>query len=214
MKKLAIFDFDGTLFNTVDDVIICFNEALTINKFPTLTYEEYIERLGGNIDEITSLILKDKNTAENIELIKKTYGELYSTSTKENSLPFPQMHDILHALQDKGILIAINSNRTTDSIKYFVEKHFSDVTFSSIEGHNPAYPSKPHPCGVKRMRKKLNVSKDESIYIGDSITDIKTAKNAKIDCLIVRWGYGNQNAYEDAYPLEIIDEPSQILKYF
>lgn len=214
MKKLAIFDFDGTLFNSVDDVVICFNEALAINDFPTLTHDEYIERLGGNIDEIISLILNDQSTSENIELIKKTYAELYSRSKKDNSHPFPGIHELLKDLQDKGVILTINSNRGNESLAFFVQRHFSDIDFSAIEGHDPDFPSKPNPYGVNGIMNGMGFSNDETLYIGDSATDIKTAQNAQIDCLIVRWGYGNQDDYENDYPLEVIETPSQIIKYF
>lgn len=214
MKKLAIFDFDGTLFNTVDDVIINFNRALKANGFPTLTREEYIERLGGNIDEIVSLILNDRNTPENIELIKKEYGKLYADSKKENSKPFPDILNLLRDLERKDVLIAINSNRTTPSIKLFVEKYLSGIDFLEIEGHNPNYPSKPSPLGVNRIIAKADVSLDEAIYIGDSKTDIKTAQNAGIDCVIVKWGYGNQKDYENEYILGAVDSICEILNYF
>ena len=214
MKKLAIFDFDGTLFNTVDDVIINFNVALKANGFPTLTREEYIERLGGNIDEIVSLILNDRNTPENIELIKREYGKLYADSKKENSKPFPDVLDLLMDLERKDVLIAINSNRTTPSIKQFVEKYLPDIDFLEIEGHNLDYPSKPSPFGVNRIIEMAGVSLDEAIYIGDSKTDIKTAQNAGIDCVIVKWGYGNQKDYENEYIMGAVDSICEILNYF
>lgn len=214
MKKFAIFDFDGTLFDSIDDVVMCLNEALSRQGFPTLTHDEYVKRLGGNIDEIVSMVLKDNSTAENIELVKRTYWEIYGASAKENTLPFEGMKEVLLELQDRDIQLAIHSNRSTDSIRYFIDKHWPDIDFAAIEGHNPAYPSKPRPCAVKRMRRKFKVTKDEQIYIGDSSTDIQTAKNAEIDCLIVKWGYGFQEDYENDYPLEIIVEASQILKYF
>ena len=214
MNKLAIIDFDGTLFNTVDDVIINFNVALKANGFPTLTREEYIERLGGNIDEIVSLILNDRNTPENIELIKREYGKLYADSKKENSKPFPDVLDLLMDLERKDVLIAINSNRTTPSIKQFVEKYLPDIDFLEIEGHNLDYPSKPSPLGVNRIIEKAGVSLDEAIYIGDSKTDIKTAQNAGIDCVIVKWGYGNQKDYEDEYIMGAVDSICEILNYF
>lgn len=210
MKRLAIFDFDGTLFDSVHDVIICFNKALSMNGFPTLTCEEYIERLGGNIDEIVSLILKDKNSKENIELIKKDYQRLYDNSNKENTLPFPNSLEVLKELQEKNILLAINSNRTTDSIKYFVDKFFKEIDFISIEGHNPDYPSKPNPYGVNNIIKKANAGLDEVIYVGDSKTDIKTAENANIDCILVTWGYGNQADYKNDYVLKVIDDICQL----
>ena len=211
MKKLVIFDFDGTLFDSVDDVVICFNEALSMHNFPTLTKKEYLEVLGGNIDEVVSLILKDRNSKENMELIKETYGELYSNSDKRNTLPFPNSGDVLRKLQERNIFIAINSNRSTDSIKYFVNEFFSDIDFVLIEGHNPEYPSKPSPIGVENIVKKAGVSLDEAIYVGDSKTDIKTEKKAKIDCILVSWGYGSENDLKDDSVLEVIDDIDQLL---
>ena len=212
--KLAIFDFDGTLFNSVDDVIICFNKALTLLGFPTLTREEYIERLGGTIDEIISLVLKDNNTPENIDILKKTYLELYNSSKKENTIPFPKAHDLLKSLKEKNVLLAINSNRLNYSLNYFVEKFFSDIDFVLIEGQDNISPPKPHKFGVEKIIKKSGLSKSEVIYIGDSNTDIETAKNAGIECIIVKWGYGNQNDFNNDYILECVDDFSQLLKYF
>lgn len=214
MKKLAIFDFDGTLVDSVHDVIICFNEALTICDFPTLTREEYLDCLGGNIDEIISLILKDNNTAENIEMLRKTYEKIYYSSKNDLTCPFPGVHELLKSLMDKGILLAINSNRKNDSLQIYSDRFFSDIDFLAIEGHNPDYPSKPSPCAVQRIMEKCNVTKDECIYIGDSITDIRTAQNAEIDCLLVTWGYGRDDAFESDYPLDVVDEAFQIINYF
>ena len=214
MKKLAIFDFDGTLFNSVDDVVICFNQTLEIYNFPTLTKEEYFECLGGNIDEIVSLVLGKNNSVENIEKVKKTYLDLYNPSPKEHTLPFPEAHECLKKLQEKGVLLAVNSNRLNYSLKYFVEKFFKDIDFVLVEGHNEDYPSKPNPFGVENILRKANVGLDEAVYIGDSKTDIETAQNAGMDCIVVKWGYGNQKDYENDYILEAVDEFDDILKYF
>lgn len=210
MKKLYIFDFDGTLVDTVDDVVICLNKALETHDFPTLTGSEYVERLGGNINEIVSLVLKDQNTPENIETVKETYIPIYDESPKDNSVPFDGVNDLLEKLQDKGLLIAINSNRTTDSIRYFTDKFLKDIDFVLIEGHNENYPSKPSPIGVNKILEKANVNIDEAIYIGDSKTDVATAKNAGIDCVIVTWGYGDEEAYLDDYPMTVVDDISQL----
>ena len=214
MKKLAIFDFDGTLVDSVHDVIICFNEALTFHDFPTLTREEYLDCLGGNIDEIMSLILKENSTAENIEMLRKTYEKIYYGSKNDLTCPFPGVHDLLKSLQDNEVLLAINSNRKNDSLQVYAERFFSDIDFLAIEGHNQDYPSKPSPYAVQRIIEKCNVAKDECIYIGDSITDIRTAQNAEIDCLLVSWGYGRDDAFQSEYPLDVVDDASDILKYF
>ena len=214
MKKLAIFDFDGTLFNSVDDVVICFDKTLEIYNFPTLTKEEYFECLGGNIDDIVSLVLGKNNSVENIEKVKKTYLDLYNPSPKEHTLPFPEAHECLKKLQEKGVLLAVNSNRLNYSLKYFVEKFFKDIDFVLVEGHNEDYPSKPNPFGVENILRKANVGLDEAVYIGDSKTDIETAQNAGMDCIVVKWGYGNQKDYENDYILEAVDEFGDIQKYF
>ena len=89
-KKLAIFDFDGTLVDSVHDVVDCFNATLTKYNFRNLTREEFLKYLGGNIDEIVSLILEEENTPENIEMVKDTYLNMYYSSDKEKSVPFPK----------------------------------------------------------------------------------------------------------------------------
>lgn len=214
MKKLAIFDFDGTLFNSVDDVVICFNKALKIHDLPTLSREEYFECLGGNIDEIVSLVLHENNTAENVEKVKKTYLDLYNPSPKENTLPFPNAHGCLKELQKNGVLLAVNSNRLDYSLNYFVERFFDDIDFVLIEGHKEGSPSKPSPVGVENIIEKANVCPEDAVYIGDSQTDITTAQNAGIDCIVVKWGYGNQNDYENKYILKAVEEFGEILEYF
>jgi phosphoglycolate phosphatase len=214
MKKLAIFDFDGTLFNSVDDVVICFNKTLEKFNFPILTKEEYFECLGGNIDEIVSLVLGANSTPENIEKVRTYYLDIYNPSKKENTLPFEGSYEILKELQAKGVLLAVNSNRLTYSLEYFVEKFFKDIDFVLVEGHDEENPSKPHPYGVNRIVEKANVSLDDVVYIGDSKTDIQTAKNAGIDCIVVKWGYGNKYDWENDYILESVEEFGEILKYF
>ena len=214
MKRLAIFDFDGTLMDSVDDVVISFNKALAMYDLPTLTREDYIGYLGGNIDDIVSLVLRDKNTPENMESFKKVYLNIYESSKKDATVPFPESHETLERLQENGVLLAINSNRFTYSIEYFASIFFDDIDFIEIEGHELDFPSKPDPYGINKIMNEADVNPDEAIYIGDSITDIETAKNAGIDCVIVKWGYGNSHDWENEYILEAVDDFSEIFKYF
>ena len=214
MKKLAVFDFDGTLLDSVDDVVIAFNRALSMYNRPTLTREDYIGYLGGNIDEIVSMVLGDKSTPENVESFKRVYLDFYESSKKEATLPFPGAHDVLERLQEKDVLLAINSNRFTYSIEYFASRFFDDIDFVAIVGHEMDFPSKPDPYGINKILKEANVSPDDAIYVGDSITDIETARNAGVDCVIVKWGYGNESDWKNDYVLEAVDDFSGILNYF
>lgn len=214
MKRLAIFDFDGTLFDSVSDVVICFNRALSVYGFSTLTREDYIGCLGGNIDEIVSAVLKDNSTQENVEMLKETYLDIYDSSKKELTVPFEHAHETLRQLQENNVLLAINSNRLNYSLKYFADRFFDDIDFVLVEGHDLDFPSKPHPHGVNKIIEKANVGLDEALYIGDSKTDIETAKNAGIDCVVVKWGYGDENDWKNDYVLQAVDEFSQIINYF
>lgn len=213
MKKLYIFDFDGTLFDSISDVMNCFNEVLKSYNFPTLTRDEYVSRVGGNIDEITSAILGDKyNSKENIEMVKSAYEKAYSKSQKLHTKPFEDVVEVLKHLQSEGILLAVNSNRKTDSIKYFTDKYFSDIDFVLIEGHNITYPSKPNPQGVFNIINKAGVDLKDAVYIGDSDKDIQTASNAGVDCILVDWGYGHKEDYENEYVLKVISDIKQLLE--
>ena len=214
MKKLAIFDFDGTLFDSIDDVVVCFNKVLTIYDFPTLTREEYIPCLGGNIDDIVSKVLGENNNPSNLKKVKKTYLDLYNASKKELTIPFKHSHELLKKLQENNILLAINSNRLNYSLNEFADKFFQDIDFVLIEGHDNVNPSKPNPFGVNKIINKANARLDETVYIGDSITDIKTAQNAGIDCVIVKWGYGDENTFNHEYPLKVINDFSQLYEIF
>ena len=95
-----------------------------------------------------------------------------------------------------------------------VEKYYSDIDFVLIEGHKIDFPCKPDPLGVNNILEKANVSSDDAFYIGDSITDIKTAENANVDCIIVKWGYGDETAFNHEYPLKVINNFSQLYGLF
>ena len=210
MKKLAIFDFDGTLFDSIHDVLTCFNKTLTYYNFPTLTRDELIPCLGGNIEEIVSMVLGKNSSPENIEKVKETYLECYNSSPKELTVPFENAHEVLKKLQDKNVLLAVNSNRLNYSLNEFVERYFPDIDFLEIEGHSYENPSKPDPYGVNKIIKKAGVDFTESVYIGDSITDIMTAQNAGIECILVRWGYAQKEDLNNDYPSKVIDDITEL----
>ena len=212
MKKLAIFDFDGTLFDSIHDVLICFNKTLEFYGFPTLTREELIPCLGGNIDEITSLVLGENSSPENVEKVKESYLELYNPSKKELTVPFENAYEVLKRLQDNNILLAVNSNRLTYSLEELVGKYFSNIDFIAIEGHSYGNPSKPDPYGANRIIEKANVDADEAVYIGDSITDIMTAQNAGIDCILVKWGYAKKEDLQNDYPSKVVDDIEELVE--
>lgn len=213
MKKLFIFDFDGTLFNTLDQFAYNMNQALKVHNFPQLTISEYKNVVGGNLEEVISKILGKNSTSENNRKVKESYLKNIEINEDNLTRPFYGINEILKYLQENNTLLAINSNRYTYSIKEYVNKFFNNINFIDIQGHNPPNPSKPDAYGVFEIIKKTSLKKDEILYIGDSVTDVQTAENAGIDCILVDWGYEDSNNLSKANVLKIIHNPFELQEF-
>lgn len=213
MKKLCIFDFDGTILNTMPEVAKCFENALKQTGFPTLTYKEYEQAVGGNIEQCISKILKNNNTPENIQKVKKAYEDNYYNDKNDSAKTYPGIHQLLQQLQQKNIKLAINSNRNADNIKKYNQKFINDIKFKQIKGYNPNLPPKPDPTNLLKIIENTKVTKEETIYIGDTIIDLNTAKNAEVDCIIVEWGQGNIQEIQKENNIKTIKKPEELLQY-
>ena len=189
MKKLVIFDLDGTLIDTLMDAGRCFNKVLEQFGFKTYPLEQYNCLVGGNLEVIFSKLLEEQDrTEEIISKLKNKYREVYSLDPKPNTKPFDGVLDVLKKLNEKNdISIAINTNKSQVLAEKLCENMFSDIEFSGIFGYVDERPSKPDPYAVNELMKINNVLPEETIYVGDSLTDIKTAQNAGIDCIFVNW---------------------------
>lgn len=210
MKKLFIFDFDGTLFNTIEQLVYNMNQALHLHGYPVLTLDEYKLAVGGNVNQVISNVLGSYSSPENIEKVKKTYLEIVEDYEDTLTQPFEDIEEILRYLQENNIQLAINSNRYTYSIKSYVDKFLNNINFIDIQGHEPPNPSKPDAYGINQILQKTNIDKEDVVYVGDSPTDIQTAKNAGIDCVIVTWGYADYNLFDDDYVLKTISKPYEL----
>ncbi len=214
MKKICIFDFDGTLVDTFTDAGIYYNKALEKYGFPIHELEEYKYLMGGSLEEVVTRILpEEERTRENIENVKNEYWSTYPNSKKEKTLPYEGIIDLLTKLQQNNIKLAINTNKKQYMVEKLCEELFPNITFSVIAGNSNEYPPKPDPAGIEMILRKCNCKKEECVYIGDSKYDFETAKNANTDAILVTWG-----AYKKEY--ETIDvvtfvanKPYEIAEY-
>lgn len=205
MKKLYIFDFDGTLVDSIVDSISCVNEVL--KSFNKPTYDK----------DLKTLYYKDfRQFLKDIDAGKETpvypaYTKLYKNYPKVNTHPYDGVVEVLKELESQGKILAICSNRDERYLKEFSKQLFEDIDFKYISGYRKGIPDKPNPYRLNEIIEKENISKDEVLYFGDKDADIAAAENAGIDIILVSYGQGNAEDYSSNYPLKVVDSPYDFL---
>lgn len=217
MKKICIFDFDGTLMNTITDVAICFNETLEKFGYNSHPIELYNNFVGGNLETVIGKLL-DYNqtkiaTEFDIKKIKEYYSNLYLNSKKENTKPYDGIIELLKKLQNDGILLAINTNKKQALTEDLCDKFFNEIHFERVIGYSDNYPSKPNPTAVYDILKCANLEKEEAVYIGDGLSDVKTAENSGIDAIFVEWGQGKEEDKNSSAVKFVAREVEDIYNY-
>ncbi|MGK0256375.1 MAG: phosphoglycolate phosphatase [Arcobacteraceae bacterium] len=190
-KKVVIFDLDGTLIDSIQDIGLCTNlvlERLGQKTHPLDAYQNFVgdgalmllqNALPLNIDKITL------NKA--LLLFKEVYGD----SIHKNTKPYDGIYEMLNILNSSDLKLAILSNKPHEFTVKFIDYFFKDISFHEVHGQKDGVPKKPNPMGIYNISNALNISTNEIIFVGDTPTDIKTAKNAKITSIGVSWGYRN-----------------------
>ncbi|OED30337.1 HAD family hydrolase [Methanosphaera sp. WGK6] len=206
MKKLYIFDFDGMLVDTIKDSIYCVNQALKQCGKPT--YDKNLKNL--YYKEFRQFLVD--NGAPKESEVYHLYNEIYAKYEKPNTKPYNGIIEVLETLHNKNKTLAICSNKEENYLKKYTEKMFKNHNFKYISGHRTGIPDKPNPYRLNEIIKKENIKKEEVIYFGDKDVDIEAARNAGIDMVIVTYGQGNNEDYQQKYPLKVINTPKEILE--
>ncbi len=196
MIKLCIFDLDGTLINSLNDLACAMNHALTKNRFPAHETERYRQMVGNGIS-----VLADRAVAASAEhytpsvkeAILSDFSAYYTAHCLDHTVPYPEIPSVLSDLDKAGILCAVNSNKPDHFTKHIVTSLFPSFSFASIFGKHDGIPCKPAPDGVRTILNTLSVVPSECIYIGDSNVDIRTARNAGILSIGVTWGFRTES---------------------
>lgn len=212
MKKLVIFDLDGTLLNTIADLAHSTNYALEKNGFPTHQLGEYNYFVGNGINKLFERALPEgEKTEENIAKIRRDFLAHYDVHNADNSRPYEGILELLLALQEKGVQIAVASNKyqaaTTKLVGYF----FPNIHFTAVLGQREGVKTKPDPGIVAEIREKAQVDAADTLYIGDSNVDMQTAINSGVDGCGVTWGFRPASELESYHPKYIVQKASDIL---
>lgn len=189
--ELVIFDFDGTLVDTITDVALCFNAALARCGLPQHPPERFGAFVGGDLETVVSRMLPpDAVTEENITRVKTEYRALYAAGEKPNTKLYDGMWELLLALKACGCALAVNSNKGQALLEGLIGQMFPTGFFDAVVGYCEACPSKPDPTGVRSILHECGVLPEKAVYVGDGMSDVRTAYNAGIDGIFVTWGQG------------------------
>lgn len=188
MKKAIIFDLDGTLLNTLEDLTDSTNYALRTCGFPERTLEEVRRFVGNGIRKLIERAVPVNADAENISECFTVFCEHYKQNMENKTAEYTGISDMLSALYAAGYKMAIVTNKADFAAQVLCGKLFGNYV-KTVVGSVENRPNKPAPDGVYYALEQMGVVKEEAVFIGDSEVDILTAKNAEIDAIGVLWGF-------------------------
>jgi len=213
MIKGIIFDLDGTTIYTIEDITDSINMALKEFGFPSKSISEVMAVIGRGskklIEEVTP-----KNTPEDIrEKVLKRYLEIYRDNLDVKSEAYEGMTELLKTLEERGIRLAVNSNKPDDMAKKLIRKCYPDSSFVAVYGSRAGIPNKPDPHTANEIANLMGLKNNEIMYVGDSDVDMKTAENAGMSSCGCLWGYRDLENLRQAKAGYIASRPEDILRY-
>ena len=211
--KAVIFDLDGTLLNTLDDLANAVNYGLSQNGFPTHETEKYKMFVGNCTDMmITRALPENKRDGETLDKVRKLYFEYYNAHTGEFTRPYDGIPELLNSLKANGLKLAVVSNKIDFMVQLVVKEYFGDV-FDFITGQADGVKPKPDPSMVFGAMKALDVKPDECVYVGDSGVDAETGKNAGIFTVGVLWGFRDERELRENGASAVIKKADELLEF-
>jgi phosphoglycolate phosphatase len=214
MKKLVIFDLDGTLLDTIADLAESANYALKQLGYPTHDVETIRTFVGNGINKLLERALPShEQTEENVIRMRSHFVPYYDVHNADLSNPYPGIVSLLEDLQAKGIQIAVASNKYQEATVKLVKQYFPDIDFIEILGQREGINVKPDPTIVFDILQKADVSKEDILYVGDSGVDMQTAINAGVDAVGVTWGFRPRAELESFQPMGLIDKAEELLGF-
>ena len=214
MKKLVIFDLDGTLLDTIADLANAANYALQQLGHPTHPVDTIRTYVGNGINKLLERALPEsERNEENVMRMRSHFVPYYDMHNADLSAPYPGIVALLEALQAKGVRIAVASNKYQAATEKLVKHYFPTIRFVEVLGQREGIPVKPDPSIVSDILTKANVSPEETLYVGDSGVDMQTAINAGVDAVGVTWGFRPRAELEDFCPKGLIDKAEELLRF-
>lgn len=214
MKKLVVFDLDGTLVDSIADLGNAVNFALKEYNLPLRPMDDYYGFVGNGMEDLVRRSMGQKGSDDELYAkVRKAFDEHYSAHSNDNTVPYEGISELLKELKNRKIKTAVLTNKAQQYVGGILKKCFPDHSFAAFYGQRQGVERKPHPQAFELLLKELNIEKDACLYIGDSEVDVKTAHNAGVQLVAVTWGYRCEEVIVNAGAEILADTPKEILNY-
>lgn len=204
-----VFDLDGTLIDTLEDLMDSVNFALAKYDFPPRNLDEIRSFVGNGVKRLVYLSVPEGTSEEISEKCLNVFKEHYKGNSRNKTAPYAGINEMLEKVKEKGYKTAVVTNKIQDAAIEIIRSFFGDK-IDVIIGQVDGVAQKPEPDGVWLALEKLGVSKENAVYVGDSEVDCMTAHNAGIPCIGVTWGFRDRSVLEEHKAEFIIDKPEEL----
>ncbi len=207
----VIFDLDGTLLYTLEDLMDSTNYVLSKHGLPQRTLEDIRRFIGNGVRRLMALSIEGGENHPHFEEYLLEFREHYKLNSKNKTRPYDGIKELLYDLRAAGIKTAVLSNKFDSAVKELCEYYFSGL-FDMSAGEKEGVRKKPYPDLVLSIIDTLHTSSERTVYVGDSEVDIEMSNNARIDCIAVTWGFRDRKKLKECGAKVFADSPCDILK--
>jgi len=211
MITTVIFDLDGTLLYTLEDLKNSTNFALDKYGFPERSIDEIRHFVGDGVRKLIERAVPQNTSPDTVENVLNIFKENYSKNMYNCTKPYNSIEKLLSEIKQKGLKTAVVSNKFDFAVKELCKKYFDNYIDIAI-GQSDDVPKKPSPDGVFKAMKYLESSVKNTVYIGDSDVDLLTARNSNLPCISVTWGYRDIEFLKSKGADYIVNDPLEILE--
>ena len=211
--ETVIYDLDGTLLNTLEDLANAVNHAMRESGYPERTSEEVCRFVGNGVHKLCERCLPPDTPAAEVETFFAEFNDYYSRHCLDKTAPYDGIPAVLAQLKAAGVHLAVASNKTQPFVETIVRHYFGSDCFDQIFGSSDDRPKKPAPAIVEQILKTAGVSKAQAVMIGDSDVDIQTGKNAGVHTIGCVWGFRGEQELERAGADDLARTPADLLRF-
>lgn len=207
--EAAVFDLDGTLINSLADLASSVNRILSAGGYPPRTPDEVRQFVGNGVRRLVERALPHPVPTEELDRMFELYKKDYQQHLLDETAPYPGIVELLQTLKQSGMRLAVLSNKPHASVQRICEALFPG-TFDLAWGDRSGVPRKPDPTAVWMALDAMDIPREKAVYIGDSETDIRTARNAGLHSIGVLWGFRDRDVLEAEQAQEICETAGEL----